>query len=539
MKQAIAVLGLCVGMAWPTTSHAFCGFYVSGADASLYNNATMVVMMREGTRTVLSMQNNYQGPPEDFAMIVPVPVVLQEENVKTLPREIFARVDKLAAPRLVEYWEQDPCRQLVAYEALAGNAPMARRMKASAADESDARFGVTIEAEFTVAEYDIVVLSANDSGGLEKWLRKNEYNIPKGAKAVLRPYVEQNTKFFVARVDSTKVKFRDGKAVLSPLRFHYDAPTFTLPVRLGLLNSAGKQDLIVHILGKRQRYEVANYKNASIPTNIRVEDSVRESFGGFYDALFERTTEKNPGAVVTEYAWDATTCDPCPEPPLRPDELALLGGDVIVPAEQDPYSDIPGVVPRRSRRPSFQPYGFVLTRLHYRYDKDGLDEDLVFRAAGPIVGGRGMPDQQGELGERRAQASSVNNFQGRYVILHRWEDELTCENPQRGSWGGPPRGPRPRPFAAGNTALEGIATKTLTNQLPRLIQTDIPELDLEAGTVDLSTKGEPAPGDRQGGATRDVVTPDGCSVGAAKAASFGWIALCIVAMWLTRRRTAQ
>ena len=199
MKQAIAVLGLCVAMAWPTTSRAFCGFYVSGADASLYNNATMVVMMREGTRTVLSMQNNYQGPPEDFAMIVPVPVVLQEENVKTLPPEIFSRVDKLAAPRLVEYWEQDPCRQIVAYEEMAGNAPMARRMKSSAAEDSDAKLGVTIEAEFTVAEYDIVILSAKDSGGLDKWLRKNEYNIPKGANAVLRPYVEQDTKFFVAR----------------------------------------------------------------------------------------------------------------------------------------------------------------------------------------------------------------------------------------------------------------------------------------------------------------------------------------------------
>ena len=538
MKQVIAVLGLCVAMAWPTTSRAFCGFYVSGADASLYNNATMVVMMREGTRTVLSMQNNYQGPPEDFAMIVPVPVVLQEDNVKTLPQEIFSRVDKLAAPRLVEYWEQDPCRELVVYEMAAG-APSARRMKSSAAEDSDSRLGVTIEAQFKVAEYDIVILSAKDSGGLDKWLRKNEYNIPKGANAVLRPYVEQNTKFFVAKVDSKKVKFRDGKAVLSPLRFHYDAPTFTLPVRLGLLNSAGKQDLIVHILGKGQRYEVANYKNASIPTNIRVERSVRKSFGAFYDALFERTTEKNPGAVVTEYAWDATTCDPCPEPPLRPDELATLGGDVIVPGEQDPYSDIPGVVPQRKRRPSFQPYGFVLTRLHYRYDKDGLDEDLVFRAAGPIVGGRGMPDQKGELGERRAQASSVNNFQGRYVMLNPWEGDVACENPQRGTWGGPPSGPTPRPFAAGNTALEGTTTKTLTGQLPALIRTDIPELDLEAGTVDLAPKSAPGPGDGEGGPSGDSGTYDGCSVSAAKSASFGWIALSIVAMWLTRRRTAQ
>ena len=57
MNRAIAVLGLCVCavVAQPTTSRAFCGFYVSGADASLYNNATMVVMMREGSRTVLSM----------------------------------------------------------------------------------------------------------------------------------------------------------------------------------------------------------------------------------------------------------------------------------------------------------------------------------------------------------------------------------------------------------------------------------------------------------------------------------------------------
>lgn len=31
-------------------AHAFCGFYISGADAKLFNNATMVVMMRDGLR---------------------------------------------------------------------------------------------------------------------------------------------------------------------------------------------------------------------------------------------------------------------------------------------------------------------------------------------------------------------------------------------------------------------------------------------------------------------------------------------------------
>ena len=47
-----------------------------------------------------------------------------------------------------------------------------------------------IEAEFTVAEYDIVILSASDSTGLDTWLRDNDYKIPAGAEPLLRPYVE-------------------------------------------------------------------------------------------------------------------------------------------------------------------------------------------------------------------------------------------------------------------------------------------------------------------------------------------------------------
>ncbi len=89
-------------------AQAFCGFFVAGSDAKLTNNASQVVLMRKGNRTVMTMSNNYQGPPEDFAMVVPVPVVLHKEDVKTLPADVFEHVDSLSAPRLVEYWEQDP-----------------------------------------------------------------------------------------------------------------------------------------------------------------------------------------------------------------------------------------------------------------------------------------------------------------------------------------------------------------------------------------------------------------------------------------------
>ena len=37
---------------------AFCGFFVAGADAKLYNNASQVVLMRSGNHTVMTMSNN-------------------------------------------------------------------------------------------------------------------------------------------------------------------------------------------------------------------------------------------------------------------------------------------------------------------------------------------------------------------------------------------------------------------------------------------------------------------------------------------------
>jgi MYXO-CTERM domain-containing protein len=401
----------------------FCGFYVAGSDQQLLNDATQVVMMRKGTRTVLAMENSYQGPPEAFAMVVPVPVVLHEGDVKTLTKDVFAHVEQMGAPRLVEYWERDPCAPEELEEGRMGKED---RVPAEFSRAGDANNGVKVEAKFAVGEYQIVILSAKDSTGLDTWLRQNKYNIPEGAEPLLRPYVENGSKFFVAKVDPQKVTIADGHAVLSPLRVHYDADEFSLPVRLGMANSPGQQDLIVNILAPNQRYRVSNYPNVTIPTNFDVKDAVKERFGQFYAALFDATLARNPGAVVTEYAWQATTCDPCPGPTLDAGEFAVLGADVLQGNREQPQR--------------YDGTDFVLTRLHARYGKD-LANDLIFEQAKPIVGGRERRSGTGEL-EHGAEAAEVNNFQARYAIRHAWDGPIKCEHPHRGVWGGDPH-PQP------------------------------------------------------------------------------------------------
>jgi hypothetical protein len=121
---------------------------------------------------------------------------------------------------------------------------------------------------------------------------------------------------------------------------------------------------------------------------------------------------------------------------------------------------------------------FVLTRLHARYGKD-LKDDLVFRAAPPIVGGREHVQSNGKL-EEGAVASSINNFQGRYAIRHRWTGPVACKQPRRNIWGGPPSGGRPQPQPALGLAFVPRGQV----QLATSISGDVPEIGLRKGVLE-------------------------------------------------------
>ena len=424
-------------LAAPRPARAFCGFFVAGSGQQLSNDASKVVLMRKGNRTALTMSNNYKGPPESFAMVVPVPVVLKKEDVKTLPPDVFDHIDQLSAPRLVEYWEEDPCRARIQKDEEMDRAKAGGI--APAPTSALGGLGVKVEARFAVGEYEIVILSAEDASGLETWLRRSKYALPKGAAEALAPYVKSQMKFFVAKVDIQKVK-RDanGAVVLSPLRVIYEAPDLRLPVRLGLLNANGHQDLLVYVLHPSARFEAANYTNVFIPTNLEVVDEVRGVFASFYAQLFDEALRRaNNRAVVTEYAWQTSSCDPCPVPPLQPADLAVLGDDVLS-GNGAKASRTPGAGPGNGYYGDFA--SWVLTRMHTRYARDTLSEDLVFREAKPVVGGRAGWDTSASEQPGEVRPDSTNNFQARYIIRHYFTGKVACANPLWGQWGGPPGG---------------------------------------------------------------------------------------------------
>ena len=381
-------------------AHAFCGFYVAQADSKLFNEASKVVMVRDGDRTILTMANDYQGSLKEFAVVVPVPQVITKEMVHAGDKRFVDRVDAWSAPRLVEYNDPDPCMQMRYRMMDAVPAPTMAARGAAPGGAREEALGVTIEAKYTVGEYDILVLSAKQSDGLAIWLKENKYRIPDGAEEVLASYIKQNMKFFVAKVNLAE-QDRLGFGYLRPLQVAYESPKFMLPIRLGTVNAKGPQDLIVFALTKEGRVETTNYRNVKMPTGNNIPEYTKSVFGDFYKAMFQRQVDKeNMSAVFLEHAWDMGWCDPCAADPLTPEELKGLGvwwlGDN-------------GNGPRGLRGPPSRwgggggVDGVFLTRLHVRYDRAHFPEDLVFQ-----------------------QTQDRENFQGRYVMQHPFKGEMKC-----------------------------------------------------------------------------------------------------------------
>ncbi|MCB0762444.1 MAG: DUF2330 domain-containing protein [Flavobacteriales bacterium] len=373
---------------------AFCGFYVAKADATLFNNKSEIILVRNGQNTTITMSNDFKGDVDEFAMVVPVPVVLRKDQIRIARADLFEKLDTYSSPRLVEYYDPMPCMPEYALEVCDAVALSSSRMNLSSMMVFDAatNYGVSIEAQYDVGEYDILILSATESDGLKRWLLNNGYKIPAKAEQVLEPYIKDQMKFFVVKVD-TQLFASSGYQELSPIQISFESDRFMLPIRLGMANSQGTQDMIVYAFTQEGRIECANYRTVKIPTDRNIPTFVKPKFGQFYTDLFEKAYHREgENAVFLEYAWNISPtfgvkCDPCNGPAPIVQDMMNAGVDWV-----DARNGQPQV---------------FFTRLHVRYSRDEFPQDLLFQVT---------PNKE--------------HFQGRYIMTHAAQGDMSCDEGQ-------------------------------------------------------------------------------------------------------------
>ncbi|MCB0770632.1 MAG: DUF2330 domain-containing protein [Flavobacteriales bacterium] len=373
------------------SASAFCGFYVARADATLFNDRSEVILVRDGQRTIITMSNDFKGNVKDFAMVVPVPTVLKQSDIRIVERSVFTALDAYSSPRLVEYYDENPCRkwEYAESEVMLDMAVEDTRAKSSALREVNEKdYGVTIEAQYAVGEYDILILGATESNGLKRWLVDNGYKIPDTAHEVLDPYIKSGLKFFVVKVDLQRLQ-ANGFDFLRPIQVSFESEKFMLPIRLGMANSSGVQDMIVYAFTRTGRVECVNYRTVKVPSDRNIPLFAKQRFGEFYKDLFAKNWEREGrNAVALEYAWNVTPswngmkCDPCVGPPPMPNEFAQAGVD---------WANNGG--------------GQVFfTRMHVRYGRGKFPQDLSFQVT-----------------------PNTEHFQARYILTHPATGDLSCK----------------------------------------------------------------------------------------------------------------
>ncbi|WP_424966362.1 DUF2330 domain-containing protein [Dinoroseobacter sp. S375] len=382
MRRVLMVLVL---LCLPGLAQAFCGFYVARSDGRLLNETSKVVYTRNGVFSTITMSSDYQGPASEFALVVPTPSVLERDDIRTVDPEIIAHLDRYTAPRLVEYFDDDPCLFDVVEPVMAmpvitsdgGQTPAVQPKSGPRA------LGVTVEASYAVGSYDIEILSAKRSDGLVTYLTQEGYKLPDGATPVLGDYIGAGMKFFVAKVNLAR---HDAGAAqeLQPLQIRFRSRDFMLPIQLGKLNAEAPQTAVFYMLTSSGRVEVANYTATELPTNVDVPAFIEQMFPLFYTSVFQKAVGDR-GGLVLEYGWDMGWCDPCADDPVPNEDLRILGARWLEP------SDAPGE-------------GVYVTRYRARYTKEQMPRDIMFKTT-----------------------KNRDNFQGRYVIRHPFDGPMQCE----------------------------------------------------------------------------------------------------------------
>ena len=324
--------------------------------ATITNKATKVALVRDGNLTVMTMSNDFKGDVTEFALVVPVPTLIKRHQVRVGEHTIFEDLENLTNPQLTEKYDPSPCPMLMATtmsapsmqaESHGGALSKQARSKPKAA-----KYGVKVEAHYVVGEYGIAILKAKRGKGLTEWLNKFKYNIPKRAIPILNSYIKQGFRFFVARVNLKNQK-KSGFNFLRPLQVSYKTDKFGLPIRLGMVNASGPQELEVYGISSKGRIEAANYRTVKMPTDRDLPLYVRDQFGKFLEALFKQQTTLNGMRVLfNEYTQPGA---------LTAAQLKTLGF---------PWA----------RKDVLDPQGaskYVLTKLHFRYQQSTFPEDLV------------------------------------------------------------------------------------------------------------------------------------------------------------------
>ena len=241
--------------------------------------------------TRMHVQVSYEGPPMEFAWVVPVSGV---PDLFVSNDALFAQLERYTAPQFNMWWEYEG---VCGYDLDASVDADGAGPPAPAVPENPSET-VQVLAKERVGPYDTVVLQAEDQESLISWLQDNHYAVPNQLGGVLAPYVADGHNFV-----ALKLANGEGTGDLVPLGLEYEGQVPAVPLNLTSVAATPDMQMVVYVLGQAR----------AVPTNylhVELNELAIDWFdygSNYLEVLSQAADEAGGHAFSTEYAGPTST----------------------------------------------------------------------------------------------------------------------------------------------------------------------------------------------------------------------------------------
>jgi|GEM_PF-671632 len=307
---------------------------------------------------LVSVGANIHNAPDGFGYVVPIPQVIDGDDLQVGSGHLLDAMETFTGPRSVHRGCHDyrPDVELVCPE------PSRNGGEGEGEYGGEAGDGVQVET-VQVGAYEVSLLTSDGATGLLSWLEDNDFELPAGSEEHIEEYLDQGFMFAAVSVPPGTV-VADGSS-LPPLDFYLDEGFRTLPLLLAANAAKTTQDVIVTTYAPNLgAVGISNLHEVDIEADCMAR---RNEVGEAYGAAFEEAHASAGQAVwMLEFFQENTVWD--------------HGGEITstVSLSPDHTSAIEDV---------FQYWDNIarVGRIHIRYDPGQLTADPAFYAhAAPI-----------------------------------------------------------------------------------------------------------------------------------------------------------
>ena len=248
------------------------------------------------------VQIRYQGDPEKFAWLVPMPSVpevsigsqlLFDAMLNGTTPVFGVRTTTMNCDGGTETSENTGCGSVEADSSSSGGLAPTENEEANRMIDPIGQ---------TVGSFDVTILQPASTGEVLSWLTDNDFNLSERSEELIEPYVAAGSVF-------AAIRFVPGAGVkeVHPIVFRYEGTRPAIPIKLTAVAATEDMRIRTFFLGEDRTF----------PTNFRhVELNMAKlnwpGFGFNYELVVARAVDETGDGhgFVTEYAGSSSAVDP-------------------------------------------------------------------------------------------------------------------------------------------------------------------------------------------------------------------------------------